>query len=416
MTTYPLPTLGPTITSAGITVPAFEDILASYQASYRGIYGSDVSLAANDQDGQLLGILSQAVYDTNDAIVTVFNGFSPTNAQGAALSSLVKINGLQREASSFSTAPATIIGQALTFIASGIVQDGFGNQWTLPSNVQVPTGGAIDVTLTCATPGAITLPEGSTTITANGGGLSFVTVIPGFQSVTTTSAATPGAPVELDATLRQRQAISTGLPAQTPLEAILANVADLPGVTRYAIYENDTNATDGNGLPAKSICLVVGGGDELAIATTIAEKKNPGTGTYGSTSQIIIDPSGVPNTIRFFVLDFTNIYVGVTLTPLAGYEDTTGTLIQNVVATWVSSLLIGQNVQYWKLGNPINLSGTIAQTVSGLTQPQLDALSATYDVAAVKVGTSPSPTGVIDIPIAFNFAAACVAANVVITT
>ena len=116
-----------------------------------------------------------------------------------------------------------------------------------------------------------------------------------MQSLTTTEDAILGAPVESDALLRQRQTISTGLPAQTPLEAIIANVANLPGVTGFAGYQNDTGTTDGNGIPGHTIAIVVGGGDPLAICTAISEKKSPGTGTFGSTAIIVVDPTGIPN-------------------------------------------------------------------------------------------------------------------------
>jgi hypothetical protein len=43
-------------------------------------------------------------------------------------------------------------------------------------------------------------------------------------------------------------------------------VAAVLGVTRLAAYENDTNSTDGNGIPAHALSLVVDGGDALAIA------------------------------------------------------------------------------------------------------------------------------------------------------
>lgn len=414
MTTYPLPTLGPTITDAGITIPSFEDILASLQASFRAIYGQDTDLAEDTQDGVFLSLIAQAQYDTNDGIATTFMAFSPTYAQGVQLSSLVKINGLRRESPTNSTAPVLLTGQAGVTIQSGIVQDGFGNQWTLPPNLTFPGGGTISSTLTCQTPGSITLSSGSTTDTA--GGLTFVTVIPGWQIATTTSDATTGQPVEDDSELRQRQAISTGLPAQTPLESILAAVANTAGVTDYAIYENDANTTDSNGVPAHSISLVVAGGLAQAIATVIAEKKNPGTGTYGSTSQVVVDPTGVPNTINFFILAGVNAYFILGLHPLAGYLSTTGQIAINAVAAALSGLVIGETAYVNKLFGAANLSGDAALSVGGgLTQQQLDALSITYNITYIHLGTAPSPGSQADIPILFNQEIVCSPANGSIT-
>ncbi len=403
MTTFPLPTLGPTIGPAGIVIPAFEDILASLQSDMRSIYGSDIDLAADTQDGQLLAIQAQAIYDTNDAIATVFNGFSPTYAQGTALSSLIKINGLQREVPSNSTAALVLVGVAGTIIPSGIVEDQFGNQYGLPPNVEIPSSGSIIVLGTALVPGAILSPANTIT--------RFVTIIKDWQSVTNPSPSVPGAPVESDATLRGRQSVSTSLPAQTPLLAIEAAVANLTGVQRYAIYNNDTAALDANSIPSHSIAVVVLGGDPVEIATVIAEKKNPGTGTFGTTAEIIIDPSGVPNKINFFYLDETPIYFAIQLHPQAGYLSTTGTLVLQVVAAAINTLPIGGNVQWSKLWAAANLSGSVALAVTGISQSQLDALSNTYEIVTLFIGLAPAPTGTTDITITFEAGASCPPAN-----
>src|SRR5271154_490822 len=139
-TTLPLPTVAATVTPAGISAPSFALALSSWQASYSGIYGSDVVLTADSQDGQWLGIQEAAVNDCNMAAIFVYNQFSPATAQGVGLSSVVKINGLTRQASSNSTAVVTITGQAFSAISDGLVGDNqnLGTQWALPSLVTIP--------------------------------------------------------------------------------------------------------------------------------------------------------------------------------------------------------------------------------------------------------------------------------------
>ena len=410
MATIPLSTVGPTITAAGITVPALEDILATLQFRYRAIYGQDVDLSNDTQDGEWVALQAQAQFDTNDAIVSVYNAYSPTYAQGAGLSSVVKINGIQREASTNSTATCTVIGQAGTTIASGIVIDDFGNQWFLPFAVIIPIGGELDTFITCSNPGSITLANGSTTI-GSSPGLSFVTPVPGWQSLTTTEDAILGAPVESDALLRQRQTISTGLPAQTPLEAIIANVANLPGVTGFAGYQNDTGTTDGNGIPGHTIAIVVGG-DPLAICTTISEKKNPGTGTFGSTVIIVVDPSGIPNAIRYQPLATVTAYFVLGIHPLNNaYTDTIGQLAVSSVAQALTNLVIGESAYVNKLFGAANLNGDAATFASGLTQVQLDQYSATYNVTYIHLGTAPMPPTQVDLIVTFDQEIICVSEN-----
>lgn len=378
-TTYPLPTLACTISPAGISAPSYADILASLQASFQAIYGSDIYIDPDSQDGQWLAALAQMINDGNQADITTFNAYSPSYAQGAGLSSVVKINGLRREASSNSTAVVTIIGQAGTLISNGVIGDNqnLGTQWALPATVTVPVSGSISVTATCTTTGNVTAaPETLTEI---------LTPTRGWQSVINPAAATPGNPVERDPALRKRQSISTSLPAQTPLQAIIANVANTTDIGRYKIYENDTDETDSNGLPEHSIAVVVEGGDVTTIAQTIEAKKAPGTSTYGTTSVEVLDPAGVPIIINFFELTEISILVHVTIVPLTGYVSTTSDLIVNAIAAYLAAFEIGQDSLLGKLFGPANLSGDAATSSSGMTQAQLDVLSNTYNLPVTNI-------------------------------
>jgi uncharacterized phage protein gp47/JayE len=259
--------------------------------------------------------------------------------------------------------------------------------------VTIPDSGNINVTATSQTPGAITAPPNTINQLYN--------PILGWMTATNASAATVGVDAEDDATLRARQAESTAISAITPLETILAAVANVTGVERSAIYENQSAITDGNGIPGHSISLVVEGGDITAIATAIEEKKSPGTGTYGTTNVTIEDPAGVPITINFFELDNISIYVSVGITPLQGYVASTGTALIAAIVAFINGLPIGQELFYdWLLG-PATLYGS--------------ALGLTYKISSLTVGTAPSPVGTSDIPIAFNEAANTQTANVILT-
>ena len=411
-------TLAAQISSTGISAPDYVDIYAELKSAFWQIYGTDADLDSDSQDGQMLAIFAQAIYDCNMLAVAVYNAYSPASAQGAGLSSVVKINGIRRDVATASTAPVTLTGVYGTPVVGGMVGDdlNLGTQWSIP-NVVIGEGGTVDTTATCVTPGAVAAGEDTLT--------EILTPIAGWQGVTNTGAATTGFPVEIDAALRQRQSESVSLPALTPLESIYANVADVVGVERLKPYENDTDVTDGNGIPSHSICVVAQGGTALDICTAIANTKNPGTGTYGSTSEIIIDSNGVPNTIRFYVLDEISIEVDVSLTPLAGWVTTTETLIQQAVAGWLNGLGIGVDDYLGRLWAQANLSGDSAlnsvnaylamQGEVPVTQPQLDALAATYNVTSITQCVVGGELEAADVDILFNEAASCLPANVAVT-
>jgi uncharacterized phage protein gp47/JayE len=395
------------IDPTGIHAPTYQDVYSALIAQYQAIFGADVYLGNDSQDGQLIGIFAQAIADANNALVANYNAYSPATAQGAGLSSQVKINGLARLVPSNSTAVMTLVGQAGTIINNGIVQDNAGNQWALPTLAIIGLSGTLSITATCTVPGAINAQANAIT--------QIVTPTLGWQSATNPAAAVPGSPTENDATLRIRQSVSTAQPANSVIASISAAVGNVPSVGQWMIYENATGSTDANGVPAHSISPIVSGGTVSAIAAAIQSRKPPGIQTYGTTSAVVIDPVGLPITINFFQLAEVQIYVALTIHPLSGYLSTTGALIQNAMAAAINAMTIGETVYLSRLYAPATLSGDAATLSSGLTQAQLDALSLTYSITTLFIGTAPSPSGTSNIAIAFNAAAQSSVANISLT-
>lgn len=317
------------IDATGFNYEDYPSFLAFYTTNYQAIYGADVYLGNDSQDGQWLAIQAQAAYDFISSGAVAYNGFSPANAQGTLLSQLVKLNGIERLSPSNSTAELVIVGTAFTTITNGIAVDILEQQWALPATVVIPISGTITVTATAVDLGAIqAVPDSITTI---------FTPTQGWQSVNNPAAATPGAPVEGDGALRIRDAASVSLPALTALEATYSSVANVAGVDAVKDYENATNTTDSNGLPPHSISFVVSGGTDTDIAAAIQLKKTPGTQTYGTTSVPVTDSNGVPLTINFYRPTDALIAVQVTLTPLASWIVSNETIIADAIATFLNT-------------------------------------------------------------------------------
>ena len=402
MTTYPLATLGPTVTSTGITAPALSDIIASLQANYQLIYGTDTNLDPSTQDGQWIAIQAQAIYDCNQACIAVYNQFSPATAQGTGLSSVVKINGISRLVPSYSTANITVVGQAGTVITNGVVGDNqsLGTRWDLPTTVTIPGGGSITVTATCETPGAVAALANTLTM--------ILTPTAGWQTANNASNASPGAPVESDATLRQRQASSTALPSMTIASAIAGALENLAGVTAVNYDDNDTGSTDANGVPAHTLAFVVEGGTLQDIVNTIGLKKAAGIQTYGSTSGTYTDAYGIPHTINYSVATQERIVITVQLHALTGYSTAIATEIQNAVAAYINALGIGKSVLISRLYAPALLQGPYASPASpsDLT---------TFEIVSVAAAIYPASPGTSDITIAYNQIANCQVADITIS-
>ncbi|KVZ79916.1 baseplate J/gp47 family protein [Burkholderia ubonensis] len=386
-----LTTLAPTIDANGITAPTYADVFSFLQDQYRAIYGADTYLEPDSQDGQLLGVFAKAISDVNSVAIAIYQSFSPATAQGAALSSNVKINGIARKVASYSSADLVLVGQAGATITNGAAKDGNGVKWMLPATVTIPPSGTITVTGTCATIGAVAARTG----TIN----QIATPAFGWQTVTNPADAAEGAPVEKDAVLRQRQTVSTALPSLTVLDGIIGAVANVPGVTRYVAYENDTSATDANGIPSHSISLVVEGGDATAIANAIAAKKTPGSGTYGTTAVIVTDIYGRPITIRYFRPTAAPITATVPLKALAGYTTQTGQQIQQAVSDYINGVQIGGG-----------LSGSV-EWGDALTAANSVGGGVTFKLSGLTL-SGPRGAGTPDYGLQFNEAASCTPASV----
>lgn len=382
-----------TIDENGIFKPDYADALAYLEAEFRGIYGEDVYIEPDSQDGQMLAIFAAAVDACNAQAVAIYNAFSPSSARGVGLSSVVKINGIKRLVASYSTVDLVITGQAGTTISNGIAQDASGTQWLLPASVTIPSDGDITVTATAKDLGAVL--AGANTITQIG------TPTRGWQSVNNPVAATPGAPVELDAALRRRQTLSTALPSRTVFEGTIGAVASLTGVARLKGHENDTGTTDANGLPAHSISLVVQGGDATAIAQAIADKKGPGAATYGTTSVDVTDEYGVTRAIKFYRPTPATIKVAISVTAMAGYTTAIESSIKQACVDWVNGLDIGEDVEFAEMYVPANLNGAPERR--------------TYKITGLTIAKNAGSPGTADLAIAFNEAPMSVLADITTT-
>lgn len=340
-----------TIDANGITAPTLADVIDFFKSKYRNIYGQDVYLEDDSQDGQMLSLFAQAVHDANNMAVSVYNAFSPSTAQGVGLSRVVKINGMVRKIPSYSMCDVLLTGQAGVEIYEGEVAASDGSRWTLPREIVIPLSGEITVTAICTTPGAIVAGAGEIdTITTN---------VAGWQSVTNPAAATPGAPVENDALLRVRQGISTMIPSVGVFDGLHGALAALPGSTAMRLYENDGDGPDPvTGIPGHAIALVMKGGDAQLIADTMRAKKSPGVRTFGTTSAASYDAAGVPRTINFSRPRDASIAWRVELKALRGFQVSDKALIAAALVNWTNELGIGNDVLLTRAYGPASLPGT----------------------------------------------------------
>jgi uncharacterized phage protein gp47/JayE len=335
------------VDGSGFHYPDFNTILTALKDDYKSIYGNDVYLGADSQDGQYIASQAVSIYDLCNVFAAVYNSFSPLTAMRDALSRNVKINGIKRATPSYSTVDLVLVGVNGTVITGGKTTDAVDQVWNLPASVTIPITGTVTVTATSDTIGAVYAEANTVTRIA--------TPTRGWQTVNNPVKATVGSPVEEDWELRKRRDTSVAIPSLSVFEGIIGSIADLPGVKRYRGYENDTAMTNADGIPGHHICMIVEGGVSASIAQVIARKKTPGTGTHGTTSVVVADRYGVPNTIKFYRPTPAVIGVTVNITSKTGWITATSDIIKAEIVKYLLSLEIGDDIIISKLGVPANL-------------------------------------------------------------
>lgn len=370
----------PYIDDAGLHIPTYADIRDDLVEQFKSIYGQDIYLENDSQDYQMISVFALKTYDTMQLLQIVYNNHSPKTAVGTGLDFLVKLNGIRRKEASHSTCEVTLTGTAGTSIAAGVVEDESGNQWTLPENIVLPDS-AMQVTATCVPLGAIEAAAG----TIN----KIVNPQKGWTAVTNNDAAIPGRPVETDEQLRYRQMLSVAIPSQNMLDSTIAGLASVVGVTRYKVYDNDTNETDTNGIPGHSIAAIVEGGTDAEIAKQIYLRKGPGGGTFGEIATTYINSDGLQTIVRFSRPTYVPININVQLKPGKSYTSSVAATLKSNIDKYINSLDIGYNV---------TITGILTAVSAAVTNATLP----NFSLSGITINKEGETPGVMDVAIAYN--------------
>jgi hypothetical protein len=297
------------IDANGLTVETYDEYLTFFTTGFQEIYGDDINLESDTPDGQMVNLFIQAIQDVLDLVVQVYNSFDPDNAVGVVLDQRVAINGIQRQAGTYTlTAVQLVISKSLNLYGLDqdeqpvyTVADNAGNNWLLTESQLGVSIGTHSYTFRAENPGAVlTIPN---TITVP------VTIVLGVDSINNpTSYLSLGINEESDAVLKVRRQKSVSLASQGYLKGLLAALENINGVTGAFVYENETAATsDGtnppdvpSGIPSHSIWVIVAGTASPALAVAWSSVTNYAYGdlaSSGGNNYISIQASNLNNLV-----------------------------------------------------------------------------------------------------------------------
>ena len=295
------------VTTNGLTIQTLPEIISEIEngtSDYPGmyqIYGPNINVEPNSPDGQMINIIAQAKLDMLEYVQQVFTSFDPDQAVGVVLDQRCAINGVFREAGTYTyTYVAVTTSQSLTLAgldtapdAPFTVSDSAGNQYYLVATYATGGAGTFSLQFRAAELGPVTPIVNTITV------ISTVTL--GVTSVNnpTLGSTVVGTNEESDYALRIRRSRSVALGSQGWMAGLYSALYSIPGVTSVRILENITSSTDGDGIPGHSIWVLVDGGNETLIGEAIYNKRNAGCGMKGTQTVTITQVDGTTFVVLF---------------------------------------------------------------------------------------------------------------------
>lgn len=390
------------VTPTGFRLKTREGIMADMEAKARQLFGPGINLSAKSPLGILIGLISWPLSLVWQSLQGIYNSAYVDTATGQALDNVVKYIGTKRRTATKAVQIISITGAQGTLIPLGFVVETGGEPpigFATIESKPIETDGKVEIQAECLTPGSAgNVPPETITRVKN--------PIAGVNTVTNSSLFLKGLDQETDLGLRERYRRSVAKGGASTIDAMIAALLDVEGVLDAIVIENDTENIDAQGRPPHSLEAIVLGGDDANIARAIYDSKAGGIQPHGSESFIVKDIAEMPHTIRFNRATEIGIYITVQVTA-NGYFPVDGlTRVRDEIIGYIGGidskglynrgLLIGKTVIYMKIPDLVfNVPGV--------------------ENIALKIGITPDPNGMADIPVQYNQKAFTDTGKVVVT-
>ena len=390
------------VTPDGLKIKRLADVLADASAVLALIQDPvtgerlQPDFSAADPAMQVVKIPLEAVGDLWALLHNVFSQFDPDAATGAALSGLVRLNGIERAEGKPSTVQLQLTGIAATVIRKGQRVSDAQRQivWITQADVKLDVKGQGSVTALTEDKGAYTAMPGQLSV--------ILTPVVGWNAVSNAAAAVPGAIEERDPVLRQRRDQSTMAPASSPVEAIYANLRNVPGVDFVRVLINNTLVTDSRGIPPKAIAAVVVGGEDKDVARVLLERSPALSEWYGNALFVVTDNLGDTYPVQWVRPTEVPIFVEIDIQSLGD-----GELTDDYGARIADAIVIYSRFGAPGLGIPVTAGYDQDGIVPGesVVAPRLyTPINSVpgHALRAIRIGTGSGVLSADDIPVSWN--------------
>lgn len=203
-------------------------------------------------------------------------------------------------------------------------------------------------------------------IVANIGTLTVIaTPVSGLTNVVNLNPSIPGRIAETDNAYRLRRSEELQITGGGTFNALVSKLINLSGVTAVVLFENYTNATDGNGVPPHAFEAFVQGGTAQDIGNAIFATKPVGIQPYGTNLVEVTDSQGNEHDIYYSVPTQVPVYTIAQISAGSNYPANGDALVVDALVAYGQSLSIGETLivtpQY--ISSLVNIPGINAVTL-----------------------------------------------------
>lgn len=445
------------LTDSGLVIKTLAVIRADIQAALQAAFGASIDLGDKSVFGQIVGILAEREALIWELIEAVYNSQDPDSATGLSLDALCALTGTVRPDATFSAVPLILTGVPSTLVTAGsqvtttstgeiFATDADATIVTVPAyaagvyvagnrvtnvgnvyqctvggtstSVLAPTTtdpdiadtpvhwtfigvgtGAVDQTATAVDAGVVTGVARDIT--------SIASQVFGWDGVMNLTDATLGSDVASDAALRILREQELASDGNGTVDALVAHLIALSGVTSVTVFENVTDVVDANGMPPHSVealvrttWLVDPTADQILV-DTIFGTVVAGIATYSSvgTFGTATDSQEVAHTVYFSRPTEVPIYVAISVTKDPTQYPTDGDAqVAAAIVAWADGFATGKDAVS---------SGTAAQAFK---------VDGVLDVTVCNIGLAASPSTSTTIAIALRQLATFDTSRIVVTS
>jgi len=352
------------ITATGVELTPLDEYVTLINNAFITAFGSNISLDPSTPQGQIIGVLAEALTQLDQSVVDVANSYSFKQAVGVALDNVAANLNVERKEAIKTIVECDLRGVAFTVIAAGSkAKNSDDDTFSLLSEVQLDGLGIGSGSFQSDKEGEIFVEADTLNQVA--------TAVNGWETVNNPADGVTGQDVEENLNVRTRYQSSVTINALGYKQAVEASLKAISNVTDARVFENFTSSdkiVEGVTLLPHSIGASVLGGDVVDIAKVLALKNSEGTNFTGSTVIPVVDfANNINFDVRFFETTEVEIIIELDITTDSTYpadgddqikqnliDYFAGTLDLNNAGFDLSGLGIAENVRISRLFTPIN--------------------------------------------------------------